>query len=552
MLAQGWYFAGVQFSWHEETATHPAPPAAWLEMRTESARVEHLCENDAWFVYTSHRPQLVLCAGGLAWPLLITPYLGGVHYWPLQLLRPVHHGDLVPFRRTGLLIGVAALIVLFIVAERVSGPLHAAAAAVTTAVLPAFVILHSLLVTFETLPPLLVAASVLVIVTRRDPSQPVTPTRAATAGALMALAVTANIKAAVTLVPLIAFALHQSPVLRQTPRRSWIAAAAGSAIVVLPLVLATLADPTDRFSYEVLRRLDIAGSRLNPALLGMQVLDTILFAGDLQYYFDVASGGDGSIRPWTLLAPAIAFAYCAREFVHAVRRLPHDRIAAACGAVQLFFVIFAWLAYNQAPGGNYCPIVYIQAVGLACAAIACGRWLVQRGVPAALAIAVVVFITHGMLLANTYRRGDPRDFETISMNLNAVRALGEHLRQAQGGTVVVTTYNLSGLPDNLTGTPSVGIDRALESCTGQSEVQACEYGVVRAAIAQLPQPRFLVPLRTGIVDKDSARRVVATIHKAAADFGAHVREEARFVTGRGIPVLALLAIENAPPKPAAP
>lgn len=548
-LAQGWYFTGTQFSWHEETATHAAPPSARLVRQGETAEIVGVCDGSSWFVYTDQRPQLVLCAGGLAWPVLITPYLVGVHYWPLQLLRPLHQGDLVPLRRTALLIGVAALIVLFIVVERLGGPLRAAVVALTTAVLPAFVILHSLLISFELLPPLLLACAVLVIVTRPDASAPVTPARAAAASALTALALMANIKAAVTLLPLLAFALFESPVLRRTSRRSWIAAAAAGSLVLIPMIVATLADPTDRFSYEVYRRFGIAASRLNPFLFGEQILDTILFAGDLQFYFDVASGGDGSIRPWTLLAPAVAFTYGAKELARALRRLPHDQVAAMCGAVQIFFVIFAWLAYNQVPGGNYCPIVYIQAIGLGCAAVAVGRFLTRRGLPTALACGVVLVVTHGALVFNTYRRGDPRDFETISMNLNAVRALGEHLQRTPDRTVVVTTYNLAGLPDNLTGKPSVGIDRELEDCTTKPEVEACEHAVVRAAITQVPHARFLVPLRTSIVDKASARRVVATIERAAADLGARVHEEARFATGRGVPVLALLAVDDAPPTP---
>jgi len=49
---------------------------------------------------------------------------------------------------------------------------------------------------------------------------------------------------------------------------------------------------------------------------------------------------------------AIASRTRRQAFVRALWRLPHDRIAGACGAVQLFYLLFVWLAYTQ-EGGNY-------------------------------------------------------------------------------------------------------------------------------------------------------------------------------------------------------
>ncbi|MEO8603914.1 MAG: glycosyltransferase family 39 protein, partial [bacterium] len=377
-VVQGWIYAGAQFSWHEEIATHAVPAPLQLIIDHGVARVVDACASGDWIAYTGPRPQVVLCAGGLAWPIMVTPYIGGPPYWPLQLLRPLHHGDPIAMRRAALLFGVLALWILFRLVERVGNPTYAAAVVAVAAVQPAFIAIHSLLVLFEPVPPLLIAGAALLIANRPDPSRPPTAGRAAAAGALAGLAVLANVKGAVVGLPILAFALFESASLRRTSGRAWLAAAVAALIMLAPMIVFGLADPQGRFSHEVSRRLAIAAARLDPRLLLAEVFNSFIFAADFGFYFDLAIGGDGGLRPPLLLVAAFAFANSVFAFGRALLRKTHDPVAAACGGLQLFYVLFVCLAYNQTPGGNYSPIIYAQAVSMGCAIIAVGRAAARR------------------------------------------------------------------------------------------------------------------------------------------------------------------------------
>jgi len=537
---QGWFIAGVIPLSHEELSVHPAPPSSELTIEDGVGRTVDMCAGPSRLVFTQGRPSLVLCAGGLAWPIMVMEYIGGVLYWPLQLLRPLHHGDPIALRRTALAVGIVTLGALFLLVERLGDSRRAAATVLVAAVLPLFVILHSLLILFETVPPLLIICAALIVARRPDPSAPPAPARAAAAAALVGLAVLGNVKAAVLVIPLLAFSLFESPGLRRTSARAWYAAGVAAALAVSPMVIAALADPQHRFRHQVITRVVDASARLDPRLLALEFFYLPTMTVDPRYFLD------GGLWPATLLVPAAALAYSVRALIRAVRHLPHDRIAAACGALQLFYIVFVWLAYGQSIHANYGPLACAQAVSIGCAIAAVGRWMVQRGHSPLLGFAAVGAITLASVVPNTYRRGNPRDLE-ISNNLNAERALGEHLRYTPGGPVAVTSYNLAGIPDALTGNSALRLDVALASCQQQVDTETCERGVFVAAIEAVPAARFLVPLRTTPMDEPPVRRVMTTIEDAARVLGARLREEARFETSRGVPVLALFVVDRHPP-----
>ncbi|MEO8604271.1 MAG: hypothetical protein ABI629_16970, partial [bacterium] len=169
-----------------------------------------------------------------------------------------------------------------------------------------------------------------------------------------------------------------------------------------------------------------------------------------------------------------------------------------------------------------------------------------------LGIAVIGAVTVASLVGNMYRRGDPRDIEPIAMNLHAVQGLGAYLRGAPDGLIVVTSYNLAQMPDALSGRPSLRVDQDLEQCANAPDAEACERQTIAAVLDAIPQARFLVPLRTGAIDKPPSKRIVATIEAVARARGAAVREEARFATRPGEPVLALLVVTRPAAAAAAP
>ena len=544
-LAQGWYLAGAQVGYNEEVVGHAAPPATELVVENHVARAINICDGHSWIAFSrGGDPHLVLCAGGLAWPILVNSYIGGVLYWPLQVLRPLHHGNLIALRRTALPIGALALLVLFLLVERLGGALCAALTVLVTAVFPAVVIMHSVLSFFELVPALLIACAALVVAQRADPRLPPTTRRAAVAGGLVGLAVFASVKAVFIGAPLLAFALFESSVLRRTSARAWFAAGLAAILMTLPMTIAAVADPYSGFGHQVGFHLAAAASKLNPHAFADAIVSALICAADLGIYLARADGSDGNLWPATLVLPAIALAYSTAAFVRALWRLPHDRIAGACGAVQLFYLLFVWLAYTQ-EGGNYLAICYAQSISAACVIAAVGRTVAKRGGNPIVAVALATAITIAPLVANTYRRGDPRNL-AISINLEAERALGEHLQRTPGGPVVVTSSNLVGIPEAVSGHPEMRLDdtlgRAMSDCAEQPHNDECGRDVAVAVIHAVPGARFLVPLRTSHYDKSWEDRISDTIASAARALGAQVREEAHFETRQGVPVLALLVV----------
>ncbi len=542
-IVQGWFLSGAVMDWNEMLAQFAAPVPLQLVMTDGTARIDDPCAGRR-LVVTESRPSALWCAAGLGWPIQVTPYVGGIHYWPLQLLRPLHHGDPVALRRVSLAAGVVALIVVFLLVERLSDPNRAATSVAVAAALPAVLILHALPALYELMPSLLIAGAALVIARRDDVHAPPTPRRAAVAGLLAGLGVLANVKGTVIAVPALAFAWHHSPVLRRTSRRAWLAALVAASLGVAPMMLAAAIDPQERFGHEVVWRLSIALSRLHPSLLAEEAFNLVANAADLGSYFDVALGGNGDVWLVTLVPYAVALGYCVAALWRALRGLPHDAVAAACAALQLSYLVFVWLSYNQI-AANYSPMTYVFAVSLGCAVVAAaGRLGKYTGAPrASLAITLAVAVVP--LIVNTYRR-DQRDMP-LSINLHAERTLGAYLHRVPGGPVVVTSNALVGVPEAFAGLRSVRLDLALGECGGtETAADECRRRVLVATMRTLPQARFVVPVATGVVDKSWEQHIAAALAKAARTLQAHLEEDARFTTRDGKPVLALMRVADRP------
>jgi len=130
------------------------------------------------------------------------------------------------------------------------------------------------------------------------------------------------------------------------------------------------------------------------------------------------------------------------------------------------------------------------------------------------------------------------------MNLAAERALGDYLQRNPDRRVAVMSYNLEGLPDALTGRPALRLYSALIGCASVSDSERCERDVLTAMITAEPSARYLIVLRGTPMDEPPAVRALATIQEAARSLGGRVREEARFETPQGVPVLALVVVER--------
>jgi hypothetical protein len=543
-VVQGWFLAGTVLDWNEMLAQFAAPLPLQLVMTNGTARVDDPCAGRR-LVMLESRPSAAWCAAGLAWPIQVTPYVGGIHYWPLQLLRPLHHGDPVALRRVSLAIGVAALVVIFLLVERLSDPTRAAMSVAVAATLPAFLILYALPALYELLPSLLIASAALVIAARADGAAPPTPGRAAIAALLAGLGVLANVKGIVILAAALAFAWHQSPALRRTSGRAYAAAIAAAALGVAPMMLTALLDPHERFGHEILWRLSIALSRLRPDLFARELFNLLVNAADLGSYFDLAVTGDPKVWLVTLVPYAAAFGYCVYALSRALRGRPHDAVAAACGAIQITYLVFVWLCYNQISGANYSPLPSVFAVSLGCAIVAAACRLGRHVGAPRFSLAIVLAVALVPSLVNTYRR-DHRDIP-LSINLYAERALTAHLARTPEAPVVVTTNALVGVPEAFAGLRSVRLDLALGGCQGtDAEIEQCRRHVLVEALRTLPDARFIVPVATGIVDKSWEQRMASSLAEAAGTLQAEMHEEARFTTRDGRPVLALMRLAEPP------
>ncbi len=551
-VVQGVWLAGTFPVWHEETATHAGPSVPQLApVDDDGGGVLPLnvgCGEGATWLRARTRPSAALCAAGLRWPVLVAPYIGGVAYWPLQLLRPIHQGDPVALRRCGLVIGALAILALFLLVEAVADSLTAAACAMTAATLSGFVVGHSLLVYYEFVPSLFVALAALVVARRRDPRTPPSARRLALAGLLVGLSIATNVKGLVVAAPLVATALHRGGPLRAAGVKRLAIAALCAAAPIAPLLVVALADPYGGVGTQVGARLATMAAHLHPRFFVEEVGNALLYAGDVGYYFALANGGDGGLVPAFLTLSTFAFAHSLVALVQRIAGRPHSPVAAACGALQLAYIVFVTLAYDQRPAANYAPVTYSHAVSLGCALLTAGRLLSGRmRSPSYRMVIVVIAIGVASAVTSTFRRGDLRDTTTVSINLTAERALVAHLRARPDAPAITTTYNLAGVLDafgasTLDGQPYLG-QRRLD--LGLREGLVERFALLLADPGRLPL-RFVVPIRVGLIDEPGVALHRRALEDAARALGWRVTEEARFTTRSGVPVLALVRV-SAPP-----
>jgi hypothetical protein len=550
-VLQGFWLAGTHPVWHEETATHAGPAVSQLvsvEVDAGGALpLQGSCEGAPW-QRAQTRPTASLCVGGLRWPVLVAPYIGGVTYWPLQLLRPLHHGDPVALRRSGLVIGALAILVLFLLVEAVADAMTAAACAVTAATLSGFVVGHSLLVYYEFVPSLFVALAALVVARRRDPRTPPSARRLAVAGLLLGLSIATNVKGLVVAAPLVALALHRGGPLRAAGLKRLALAASFIALPLLPLLVIALADPHRGLEAQVTTRLATMAAHLHPRFFAEEVGNALIYAGDIGYYFALANGGDGGLVPAFLTLSAFAFLHSLVALFRRLTGRAHSPVAAACGALQLAYIVFVTLAYDQRPAANYAPVTYSHAVSLGCALVTVGRFLATRfQKPSSNMVMSVVALGVASALVSTFRRGDLRDTTTIAINVHAERALAAHLRTRRDTPVITTTYNLAGVLDAF-GAPTIDGQRYLAErppMLGVRESLRERFAQLLADPARLPL-RFIVPIRAGLIDEPGVPLHRAALADAARTLGWRITDEARFTSRAGVPVIALLRV-SAPP-----
>jgi hypothetical protein len=541
----------------EEIATFPnrSPRVLVAQPRDALVRADRSC-GDArppLLVESDTRPILALCVGGLSLPVLIMPYASGLPHWHALLTWPLHHGDVFALRKVELISGLLSLTLAYLIARRLADDQTAGVTVMLLAVSAPFVILYSMLLEFEVVPWLLLAAASLVVLGLRA-SGPPSLRRVLVAGVLAGFAVAANVKATFTLVPVLAVA-WRAGALRWFNRRMAFGAAVALSVGVAPLVVANQLCAASGLHGQASTRLGLLARPTTLADVGAEVVNLVRYATDAGSYTEGAWRPLGVAGVLAAVAFAVAFGHAV---VHALllfsgRRA--DPLAAVAGLVCCVFVFVSLKLYDQRPAANYAPPTAFFAMALAVSVTAAARALartrsgaladVQRNA-LVLTVACMAALAH-----NTVRRLANVDVVPMSTNAGGERRLANFItaHPEPGTTLYTSTYNLGGVLDSLGGgtIASVRLDRVLR-CWGQDgspkECLRAAWTALLRTPGALPA-RIVLPALETLTDEPDAMAIAPALEEAARQRGATITVEGEFPIGGvdGPPALRLVRVE---------
>jgi hypothetical protein len=526
------------------------------------------------WILSSARPVLTLCVAGRSLPVLTMPYASGVFAWPMWLALPLHHDDVFVERKIGLVRGLLALALLFVMVRRLDGRdggMTAGLACLLAGASAPFVYPHVLLFPYETLPWTLVASAFWVW----SGSRPGTAEGAARpswrrllGGALLAgLALLANVKAVFLLAALLLLAVRRGVSLRRTvgPMRAsafarWAALLGVAVAACSPIWLFGLLDPSEGLSHQFGWRLQTLAHKLRPDAIASELVNLCTFGSDLGFYFEQVAGRPGTHFRLGLVAVALPLAYAAvAGAAHLARRPVGSDLAAACGVVLAAYFCVSLLFYDQIPAANYSPLHCVFGATYAAFCVDAGAALARLSrrlkvtISEGRARALLVVPLLVILLGATLRRGDPVRTMTSSLNAQAERDAARYLldHPEAHGELMTTSYNLAGVVDAL-GQERIHPVQAhllLARCSGGRDIPmpSCLEDRLRWILdheSVLPL-RLLVPAVVTAVDypADVHRALPDALEAAASKAGLDVSIEARFRSGDGTEVLHLLRVE---------
>ena len=556
LAVSSWLSSAIP-AWHEGVSVHPGAAARVLESpgrpdATPVVRFEPSCHDHPGAVLRSEvRPVVKLCQGGRQLPVMISPYASGVPYWPSVLAWSWHRGNVFTLRWFGIAFGLASLLVTTALVRRLGGRQLGRVAAVLIAITPSFVFLHATVIHYETLPWLAIAIGVLVLarcpeLAPRSASEtgPSTP-RLLGAAACFALAVLANVKAVFLLGPLVLVAWRAGVRFGRIDAKRWIGMAVVTAVVLLPMVLATLGGP-EGVEGQVDQRLSALARNLRPLHVAAELLNVGLFGADMLWYLLLASGNHTLPNVLAVVVVVPAVLHCMIVSVRFFVRRSGCPITAGCGALLATFWLVSALLYDQFPAANHSPLCAVYGVAMACSGLALARWIAARRPTWSRRAPLAVVAPVALVLAwSSVGRGSPERFVTASINAHAERALTEHLvtHPEPSGTLLTTTYNLAGIFESLgEGELSPVQAHVFLSCPGDE--LGCLVTRFRTLFETLPLPmRIVVPARAVPIDESHVSVLPEAIRAATADTGLALRREAAFTTTDGVEVLWLYRVE---------
>jgi hypothetical protein len=490
---------------------------------------------------------------------MIAPYLAGWVYWPLVALAPLTHDDPFALRAAGLLLGLLSISLTFRVVHRLAGPAVAAVTALAAAVAPCFVLLHSTLLAFETVPWVCTmgAVSLLLGCPALRPGSPapvpgdppaVPAWRAAAIGILAGAALAANAKSVLVFAVFTAVALRMGVPVRRIAPRAW-AAGVGACLVPLAPMIALLLSPVEGYGDKSSGwTRTLFAHLLEPRWLLTALRGLILMFADIGFYL-------GNFTPGALLhLPAAMVAVGALLFVlvDAARTLWRGKgcpVTAAAGLVVVVFTAMVTLLYDHFPS-NFTSLhtVYAAAIGVTAVRLAGALRMRARASWAIVPVAAAMLFPFAVSTADMIRLSADIELHT---NAEAERALAATLAEARGDRALLITGDamIAGVPDAMTpgGVHTLRADDFFAHCQpgGPSPVPAgCVEERWRALLpfAVKTTAHFISPVDWSRWGSHHASYVPGLLEAGRA-MGYRVTEERTFTTPRGVPVLALYRID---------
>jgi hypothetical protein len=552
-LGIGWWAAARLPVGHEEIATFPERAARVLVGSPDGLVSEPSCADlePPAFVRSEARPRLAVCAGGLSLPLMIMPYSSGVPYWHALATWPLHRGNPFWMRRWDLLAGVLSLWLVHRLVGLFAGPSAAGVAVLVVAISSPFVILHSMLLQYESTPWILTVAAVLLMVGRAGGAGP-SSSRLAMAAVLLGLAIVANVKAIFYLGPALLVA-WRAGVLRLVGRRAlWVAPLVAASAGLL--VLANALHGGRGLQLQFSDRVAILARSTTLSDVAWEVLNLLRFGSDTGTY---SNARWEPIPVFGVAAAAIIAAGASFAIGSSVRFLAGRRanpLAATCGLLLVLYVAMSLKLYDQRPAANYAPAYAIFGISVSQVIVAAAaRFGRSRGwSPAgerriALALAALCMIPLG---CNTFTRLAAAEGLPLSVNTRAERDLAAYLvdHPRPGETIYSSTYNLAGVLDSLGGgaISTVRLDRALQcrqpgadgaSCLGQ------QWREFLTTPGTLPA-RIVLPAVETLADEPDAMLLEPALRQAAREVGADVTVEREFSIGSAATAMALVRVQK--------
>lgn len=550
-VAQGLWFASTMPLWSEQTSAIVAPTFSVVDPDGSVAAggvvAAPAC---AGLTRSEVRPVAYVCAGGLSWPVLGSPYASAIAVWPLGVV-PWLGGTVLHVRMAGLLIGVLGLLLLFAIARRLEDDAFAGRAVVLASVLSPFLMLHALAVYYELVPTWLILLGF--ALWARSPTM--SAARAAFVGFLWSFAILSNVKALVILTLLLVGVRVLAPGRWPLGRIGLVLL--GTLPVAALLVLLAATDPHAGVASQLDTRIATFFAHMSPSYVLFEAANVAMFAADFGFYTAIAAGGELAF-PWTSIAgfacAAFALAVGTSTLWQAVRGRPASRLAAVSMVVVWGYVLFVALVYQQTPSANYGPIIPFFPLLLAHATRgsihelwwsrlaralrgagrppvaadaeraghdgSSGRPWTRPAVALPAVVLPVVFAVTTHLRQPVIPTLDPHLLTDVATELR-------RLARPTDAAPVTLTYNQAGVFDALAPLPqpTLAAHRLFADCDRERPDDCIDSRMALVACGRASR-LVVVPRRTARVDEEIAGRLAAALRRAADRCGATLQVEA--------------------------